>query len=143
MKTDIQFGDVFVMNFDGVKSEQKGIRPGVVFQNNTGNKNSPNIIALPITSSVKKMHMPTHVLIHKGDSGLKYDSVVLCENPQRMSKTSIGRYITSLSREYMKKIAAASLFASGAISMLDFDELIAVWETSFKLNKTVVGISNV
>lgn len=47
-------GEVYLMKFNGEGSEQSGVRLGVVFQNNVGNTNSPNIIALPLTSSLKK-----------------------------------------------------------------------------------------
>lgn len=66
------------MHFDGVAHEQRGVRPGVVFQNNIGSNNSPNIIALPMSSSIKKMDLPTHVLLSAEKYGLALDSVVLC-----------------------------------------------------------------
>ena len=65
-----------------------GWRPGVVFQNNIGNAKSPNIIALPLTTCLKKLNMPTHVLVRADESGLKKDSMVLCENPERMSRST-------------------------------------------------------
>lgn len=97
-----QIGEVYLMKFGGSGSEQSGWRPGVVFQNNMGNAYSPNIIALPLTSSLKKTNQPTHVIIKAADSGLRRDSMVLCENPERMSKERLGQYITTLSEEYMK-----------------------------------------
>ena len=129
-----RIGEVYSMYFDGIGSEQGGWRPGVVFQNNVGNTKSPNIIALPLTSSLKKLGMPTHVLVQSSDSGLKYDSVVLCENPERMSRDRMGRYITTLSDRYMKEIAAASLLATSAISFLDKESLLQIWERAIKLN---------
>lgn len=127
-------GDVYVMNFTGNHCEQSGWRPGVVFQNNTGNLHSPNIIALPVTSSLKKLYMPTHVLVLAKDTGLKTDSVVLCENPEKMSKEKIGRYILTLPDSYMQKIAAASLIATSAIAFLDKETLLSVWEKTVQMN---------
>ena len=92
-----RIGDIFMMDFHGVGSEQNGWRPGLVFQNNVGNAKSPNIIALPLTGSVKKLSQPTHVFLPKA-LGLKCDSMVLCENPQRMSKGCIGAFIITLQR---------------------------------------------
>lgn len=66
-----QIGEVYLMNFGGSGCEQNGWRPGVVFQNNVGNAHSPNIIALPLTSSIKKAGQPTHVVIKSADSGLR------------------------------------------------------------------------
>lgn len=132
-----QIGDVYLMKFGGSGSEQSGWRPGLVFQNNVGNAHSPNIIALPLTSAIKKSGQPTHVVVRAADSGLKKDSMVLCENPERMSKDKLGQYITSLSEEYMKQIAEANLLASSVIAYLDIDALIAVWKRASALNATV------
>lgn len=129
-----KIGEVYLMKFSGENNEQCGWRPGVVFQNNVGNMFSPNIIALPLTSSVKKCSQPTHVVVYAENSGLLQDSMVLCENPQRMSKRNIGKYITTLSDEYMKQIAAGSLLATSAISYLDLESLLSVWKQTSVLN---------
>lgn len=130
-------GEVYLMDFSGSGSEQSGLRPGVVFQNNVGNTHSPNIIALPLTSAVKKMGQPTHVLLEAEKSGLRRDSVVLCENPERMSKARIGRYITKLSDEDMKRVTEGNLLATSAISFLDIESLLNVWQTASVLNAGV------
>ena len=129
-----QIGEVYLMKFEGKNNEQDGWRPGLVFQNNTGNKFSPNIIALPFTTSIKKINQPTHVVVFANDSGLYKDSMVLCENPERMSKDRIGKYITTLSDDYMKKIAEANLLASGAIAYLDLNSLVSVWKRAAVIN---------
>jgi len=128
-------GDVFLMNFGGTGSEQRGWRPGLVFQNNVGNVHSPNIIALPLTSSLKKFSQPTHVFLPASETGLRKDSMVLCENPERMSKEKIGAYLTTIPDEYMAKIAVASLLATSAISFIDFQTLFEVWQKAVSLNK--------
>lgn len=132
-----QIGDVYLMKFGGSGSEQSGWRPGVVFQNNVGNAHSPNIIALPLTSSIKKTNQPTHVIVKAADSGLRRDSMVLCENPERMSKERLGQYLTTLSEEYMKQVAEANLLATGAIAYLDIEALLAVWKKAAALNAVV------
>lgn len=132
---EFKIGDIFIMDFDGSGCEQRGLRPGLVFQNNTGNIHSPNIIALPLTTSIKKMKQPTHVLLSASDTGLRKDSVVLCENPERMSKTKIGRYVTTLSDDYMEKIAAASLLATSVISFLKPEVLLSLWHKAQSLNQ--------
>lgn len=122
------------MYFDGSGSEQRGWRPGVVFQNNTGNRFSPNIIALPLTSCIKKRNQPTHVFLDSRNTGLRRDSLVLCENPERMSKEKIGDYITTLSGEYMEQIATAGLLASSVISFLTEKKLMEIWRLANSLN---------
>ena len=133
----LRIGDVYRVKFEGIGSEQQGERPALVFQNNVGNAHSPNIIALSITSAQKKLFQPTHVFVKASDSGLKLDSVVQCENPERMSKARIGAYITTLPESYMKQIAAASLLATSAISYLDMEFLISVWKKAVALNSAV------
>lgn len=131
-----RIGDIFMMQFSGTNSEQTGWRPGLVFQNNRGNYYSPNIIALPLTSAAKKTEQPTYVLIPSQGTGLLKDSVVLCENPERMTKSRMGVYITTLSSEYMEKVAIANLFASSAISFIDPARLQAIWAKAAHLNVT-------
>jgi len=106
----------------------------LVFQNNLGNLHSPNIIALPLTSSIKKSNQPTHVVIPADGTGLAKDSMVLCENPERMSKDRLGSYLTTIPNEYMSKVAIANLLASSAISFIDPDVLLSVWQKALALN---------
>jgi len=127
-------GDVYLMKFEGSGNEQCGWRPGVVFQNNVGNAHSPNVIALPLTSAIKKTSQPTHVVVLASDTGLHKDSMVLCENPEKMSKARIGKYITRLPDKYMKKIAAANLLATAAISFLSESDVLEVWRAATRLN---------
>lgn len=133
---NIRIGEVYLMRFDGHGSEQSGWRPGLVFQNNTGNRFSPNIIALPLTSSIKKKRLPTHVFVSAIDTGLKRDSIVLCENPERMSKDRIGDYLMKMPDAYMSKIAKANLLATSAISYIDRETLLDVWKQASYLNAT-------
>ncbi len=132
-------GDIYFMRFGGSGSEQSGWRPGLVFQNNVGNAHSPNVIALPLTSSLKKIGQPTHVVLPAAETGLPRDSMVLCENPERMSKERLGRYVTTLSPSYLGQIAAASILASSAIAFLELDELREIWMQARSLNAASVA----
>lgn len=134
-----QIGEIYLMKFDGTGSEQTGWRPGVVFQNNIGNVYSPNVIALPLTSSIKKSDQPTHVFVSAQETGLNRDSVVLCENPERMSKAKIGKYLTKLPDEYIGKLAESSLIANGAVAFLDVERLLSAWSASVRLNSHTVS----
>ena len=134
----VRIGEVYLMNFGGQGNEQKGWRPGIVFQNNLGNAHSPNIIALPLTSSLKKQNQPTHVVIPANEyTGLAKDSMVLCENPERMSKERIGAYLTTAPNEYMAQIAIANLLATSAISFVEPEALLLAWQKSLALNSVV------
>lgn len=129
-----RIGEIYNMRFEGTGSEQSGWRPGLVFQNNLGNEKSPNIIALPLTTAIKKRNMPTHVFLRASENGLRRNSLVLCENPERMSKEKVGAYITTLSDDEMREVATANLIATAAISFLDKESLLRTWEKAVRLN---------
>lgn len=129
-----QIGDVYLMRFGGSGSEQSGWRPGIVFQNNIGNAYSPNIIALPLTSQIKKANQPTHVVLPAKGTGLRKDSMVLCENPERISKDRLGDYLTTIPAKYMAEIAAANILASAAIAYIDPDVLLSLWQKAISMN---------
>ena len=128
------FGEIYLMKFEGTGNEQNGVRPGVVFQNNVGNVHSPNIIALPITSAIKKTTQPTHVVVYAEDSDLLKDSMVLCENPEKMSKAKLIKKIGHLSDEYMRKVCMANAIATGVLAFLSMEDVMAVWKKSVQLN---------
>lgn len=136
MSKIFRIGDVYLINFSGIDHEQCGIRPGVVFQNNTGNIYSPNIIALPLTSSVKKLNdeLPTHVKVYSDDSGLIKDSVVLCENPVIVSKNRCRNFLTTLPMKYMREIAIANLIATSALSFIEPDGIFDLIQKCVSLN---------
>ena len=127
-------GEIYLMNFDGSFCEQNGMRPGLVIQNNVGNTYSPNVIALPLTSCLKKVNQPTHVLIKADESGLIRDSVILCENPECIAKEKIGRYLTTLSFSDMSRVAEASLLATSVIAFLDTASIMRIRKTAAELN---------
>ena len=88
---DIYYAD---LSKNTVKSEQGGIRPVIIIQNDIGNKYSPTLIVLPITSEIKKENMPTHCILHKTENnGLKVDSMVLAEQIRVIDKSRILDYI--------------------------------------------------
>lgn len=128
-----KIGDIYLVYFDGSGNEQKGFRPGLVFQNNVGNEHSPNLIVLPLTSALKKTNQPTHVFIPK-EVGLRKDSMVLCENPKCMSKYKLGEYITTLPEEYTAQVAVGNILSSSAIAFIDPDLLMSVWQKALALN---------
>lgn len=114
VESEMQYrtGQIYLARFVGYGNTQHGVRPCVIIQNNIGNKYSPNVIVLPITSSIKKITQPTHVLLSADNTGLFKDSLVLCENPVTLSKELLGKYITTLSDEYMRQICLAYIKAT-------------------------------
>lgn len=88
--------DIYYANLskNTVESEQGGIRPVIIIQNDIGNKFSPTVIVLPITSEIKKENMPTHCIVHKSNrNGLKVDSMVLAEQIRVIDKSRLQDYI--------------------------------------------------
>lgn len=135
MKTkNPKIGDVFMVNFSGEDHEQVGLRPAVVVQNNTGNKYSPNIIVVPLTSKPKK-RMVTHVMISSHDSDIRVNSLALCENITCISKQKLQGYLFSLSDEYMAKIAAAILCSVSILPFVNNDMLCSILTESERLNR--------
>ena len=61
--------------------------------------------------------------------------MVLCENPQCIPKDELGKYITTLSDSYMAQVAAASILASGAISYMDLEMVVRLWQQANNLNQ--------
>ena len=102
----IKRGDVFYADLSSaIGSEQGGVRPVVIIQNDTGNKYSPTLIVLPITSQSKK-YIPTHVCV--GDEGgLSRESTVLCEQIRTLDKSQLKGYIGKFSYDTMKRINQA------------------------------------
>ena len=84
--------DIYYANLskNTVHSEQGGIRPVIIIQNDTGNKYSPTVIVLPITSEIKKENLPTHCILHKTHkNGLEMDSMVLAEQIRVVDKSRL------------------------------------------------------
>nr|DAT55576.1 MAG TPA: PemK-like protein [Caudoviricetes sp.] len=128
-----RLGDIYLMSFSGIDSEQKGVRPGIIFQNDIGNDRSPNVIALPLTTRIKNLTQPTHVLLPAEKYNLLADSLVLCENPQRMSKSRLLKYLGALEEEDIKSIAIGNILSSSAIALLSEEELLDVWKESKRI----------
>ena len=90
----IKRGDMFYADLSPVVgSEQGGIRPVLIIQNDTGNKYSPTVIAAAITSQTGKAKLPTHIEISSSDNGLKSDSVVLTEQIRTIDKSRLKERI--------------------------------------------------
>ena len=82
-----------------VGSEQGGIRPVVIIQNDLGNKYSPTVIAAAITSQLGKTKLPTHIPIGSQNAGLKTDSVILAEQVRTIDKSRLKEKIGHIDDE--------------------------------------------
>lgn len=108
----IKRGDIFYADLDPIiGSEQGGIRPVIVVQNNIGNKYSPTIVVLPL-STAKKPDLPTHIHI-RGSKLLPKNSIVLAEQIRTIDRNRLLRYVGSVGLEVMEKVDKAVKISLG------------------------------
>ena len=104
----VKRGDIYYADLSpGVGSEQGGIRPVLIIQNDVGNKYSPTVIAAAITSRINKAKMPTHIELPAQDFGLSKDSVILTEQIRTLDKKRLREKIGKLDKELMIKVDEA------------------------------------
>ena len=105
----VKRGDMFYADLSPViGSEQGGVRPVLIIQNDTGNKYSPTVIAAAITSQTGKAKLPTHIEIGSEEVGLKSDSVVLVEQIRTIDKSRLKEKIVHIDNtELMNKVNGA------------------------------------
>lgn len=96
-----------------VGSEQGGVRPILIVQNDIGNKYSPTVIAAAITSQINKAKLPTHIELSAKDFGLPKDSVVLLEQIRTLDKQRLKEKIGEVPIDTMTKINQALLISLG------------------------------
>jgi len=110
----IRRGDIFYADLSPViGSEQGGVRPVLIVQNDVGNKYSPTVIAAAITSQVNKSRLPTHIPITSNNIGLQKDSVVLLEQIRTIDKKRLKEKMGHLDDEIMNKINEAISISFG------------------------------
>ena len=104
----VKRGDIYYADLRPVVgSEQGGIRPVLIIQNDVGNKYSPTVIAAAITSRINKAKMPTHIELPAQDFGLSKDSVILTEQIRTLDKKRLREKIGKLDKELMIKVDEA------------------------------------
>lgn len=110
----IQKGDIYYADLSPVVgSEQGGMRPVLILQNNTGNHFSPTVIVAAITCQPKKYGFPTHVKLRAEECGLTFDSTIMLEQICTIDKTRLHGYIFSLSEEHIQAVNAAVMVSLG------------------------------
>lgn len=108
-KYDVIFGE-FPDN-DG--SVQSGYRPGIVIQNNIGNKYSPTLIAIPLTSKIKNLDQATHILIESdNENGLKVNSMLLAEQISTIDKKKARKIGVISDRKLQKDIFKCFIYSA-------------------------------
>ena len=105
MLSGVKRGDIYYADLSPVVgSEQGGMRPVLIVQNDTGNKHSPTVIAAAITSQKDKSRLPTHISLSAEHCGLSRDSVVLLEQIRTIDKRRLKDMVCHLDKEIMEKV---------------------------------------
>lgn len=112
--TNVKRGEIYYADLSPVVgSEQGGLRPVLVVQNDVGNKHSPTVIVSAITSQINKAKLPTHIEIPASRDGLNKDSVVLLEQLRTIDKRRLQDLVGHVSQESMEKINNAMSISLG------------------------------
>ena len=110
----IRRGDIYYADLSPVVgSEQGGVRPVLIVQNNVGNRYSPTVIAAAITSKGTKADLPTHIKLYADSSGLSKDSVILLEQIRTLDKRRLKEKMGTLSPDDMYKVDEALSISFG------------------------------
>ena len=112
--TNVRRGDIYYADLSPVVgSEQGGVRPVLIIQNDTGNRYSPTVIAAAITSQTNKAKLPTHIALSAPGHGLPRDSVVLLEQVRTLDKRRLRERMGRVDGELMERIDAAIAVSFG------------------------------
>ena len=104
----VKRGDIYYADLSPVVgSEQGGLRPVLIVQNDVGNKYSPTVIAAAITSKLGKTRLPTHIDVYGEKAGLQRDSVVLLEQSRTIDKRRLKEKMGHLDDHMMQAVDAA------------------------------------
>lgn len=110
----VKRGDIFYADLSPVVgSEQGGMRPVLIVQNDTGNKHSPTVIAAAITSQTGKARLPTHIELNAQSVGLSRDSVILLEQVRTIHKSRLRERMGKLDDTTMTKVDNAIAVSFG------------------------------
>lgn len=111
---NIKRGELYYADLSPVVgSEQGGVRPVLIVQNDVGNKYSPTIIAAAVTSKINKAKLPTHIELHSNTYGLQKDSVILLEQIRTLDKRRLKERIGELNDSIMSEVDKAILISLG------------------------------
>ena len=101
----VKRGDIYYADLSPVVgSEQGGVRPVLIVQNDLGNRYSPTVIAAAITSRKDKADLPTHIRVNAGGSGLERDSIVLLEQVRTLDKQRLRERMGALPEVDMRRV---------------------------------------
>ncbi len=122
----IKRGDIFYADLSPVVgSEQGGLRPVLIVQNDVGNKFSPTVIAAAITSQISKTKLPTHIGVYADNYGLAKDSVILLEQIRTLDKQRLKEKMGHLDDDVMHQVNEAISVSFGLSDSVSDDAAIS------------------
>ena len=105
---EVRRGELYFADLSPVVgSEQGGVRPVLILQNDTANRCSPTVIVAALTSKTGKPPLPTHVVVSPAQSGLRRTSIVLLEQIRTLDRSRLGRRIGKLGENVMRRVERA------------------------------------
>lgn len=114
MDNIVKRGDIYYADLSPVVgSEQGGMRPVLIVQNDTGNRHSPTVIAAAITSQINKARLPTHIELTARSYGLTKDSVVLLEQIRTIDKKRLRERMGRVDEKLMNRVDSAIAVSFG------------------------------
>ena len=120
---NIKRGDIYYADLSPViGSEQGGLRPVLIVQNDVGNRYSPTVIAAAITSKMSKTKLPTHIDVLGEDAGLAKDSIILLEQIRTIDKKRLKEKMGHLDERTMTSVNSAIQVSFGLMGVGDYEE---------------------
>lgn len=112
----IKRGEVWLADLNPIRgSEQAGIRPVLIFQNDTINAFTTTVVTIPFTTNLRRAALPSCVRVTTGDGGLSSDSVALCHQLRVLDAVRLIRRLGSVSQPTMTAIERCVLFTLGIV----------------------------
>lgn len=109
-------GEIWLANLNPTQgSEQAGIRPVLIFQEDAISRFTTTVLSIPLTTNLRRAALPSCVLLNKGEGGLANDSVALCHQLRALDKTRLQRKLGKVNRKTLGLIEGRMLFTMGIV----------------------------
>jgi mRNA interferase MazF len=113
---NVSRGEVWFADLNPTRgSEQAGVRPVIIFQTDLLNELTATVLAIPLTTNLRRAALPSCVLIHQREGGLPNDSVALCHQMRVLDKTRLQRKLGTLGQQVLSAVEGRVLFTMGVI----------------------------
>ncbi len=110
----LQRGEIWMADLNPTRgSEQAGVRPVIIFQNNAINRFTTTVLTIPLTTNLRRASLPSCLLIPKGEGGLSQDSVALCHQARVLDKTRLQWRLGKLKPQTLATLEGRMLFTMG------------------------------